>query len=210
MAEYTLYCFAESGNAYKVALMLELCDLDWEPRFVDFFNGEVRREAYKAVNEMAEVPVLLHDGTQLTQTGVILDYLAGMTGRFGAATTSEGREILRWLFWDNHKLTSYTATYRFLINFARTGTTPVTQFFEQRMRTAFDVLGRRLQNRDWIVGANPSIADISACGYLFFTDEIGVDWQAEYPAVAGWLDRIRALEGWCHPYDLMPRDAAFG
>jgi glutathione S-transferase len=42
MAEYTLYCFAQSGNAYKAALMLALCRADWAPRFVDFFNGETR------------------------------------------------------------------------------------------------------------------------------------------------------------------------
>ncbi|MEE9589192.1 MAG: glutathione S-transferase [Hyphomicrobiaceae bacterium] len=206
MSEYTLYCFAQSGNAYKAALMLELCKLDWQAKFVDFFNGEARSPDYRAINEMGEVPVLLHGDARLTQTGVILDYLAGMTGRFGAKTPEEGREILRWLFWDNHKLTSYTATYRFLINFAQTGTTPVTQFLEQRMRTAFKVLDERLEDRDWIVGANASIADISACGYLFWPDEFGVDWR-DYPGIGAWLERIKAIDGWRAPYDLMPGHA---
>ena len=57
MAEYQLYCMGESGNAYKVALMLELCGLDWEPKWVDFFNGETRSETYRSeINEMGEVP----------------------------------------------------------------------------------------------------------------------------------------------------------
>jgi glutathione S-transferase len=42
MAEFELYCFAQSGNAYRVALMLELIGADWTPRFVDFFRGETR------------------------------------------------------------------------------------------------------------------------------------------------------------------------
>ena len=42
MADYELYCFGESGNAYKVALMLQAAELNWKPRFVDFFNGETR------------------------------------------------------------------------------------------------------------------------------------------------------------------------
>ena len=60
MADYTLYCFAQSGNAYKPALALELAGADWAPRFVDYFNGEARTPEYRAINEMGEVPVLLH------------------------------------------------------------------------------------------------------------------------------------------------------
>ena len=53
MAEYRLYCFAQSGNAYKAALMLNLCDADWEPRFVDFFaKGEQRTPEFRQINEM--------------------------------------------------------------------------------------------------------------------------------------------------------------
>ena len=59
--DFTLYCFAQSGNAFKVALMLNLCGAKWEPRFVDFFNGETRTPEYRAsINEMGEVPVLEH------------------------------------------------------------------------------------------------------------------------------------------------------
>ena len=114
MAEYRLYCFAQSGNAYKAALMLNLCGADWEPRFVDFFSGhEQRTPEFRQINEMGEVPVLEHEGRTLTQSGVILDYLAERFGEFGSTDVDEQREILRWLLWDNHKLTSYIATLRF-------------------------------------------------------------------------------------------------
>src|SRR5690349_24338784 len=111
-AEYTLYCFAQSGNAYKAALTLELANADWSPRFVDYFNGETRTPEYRAINVMGEVPVLLHRGCTLSQSGVILGYLAETLGRFGAKDEMQRREILRWLLSDNHKLTRYTATYR--------------------------------------------------------------------------------------------------
>ena len=62
MAEYTLYGFAQSGNAYKPALALELAGADWAPRFVDYFDGETRTPAYRAINVMGEVPVLEHRG----------------------------------------------------------------------------------------------------------------------------------------------------
>ena len=60
MAEYELHCFAQSGNAYKPALMLALTGADWEPVFVDFFNGGTRTPEYPALNEMGEVPLLIH------------------------------------------------------------------------------------------------------------------------------------------------------
>src|SRR5258707_9512222 len=117
MAEYLLYGFAQSGNSYKAALMLNLCGADWTARFVDFFNGETRSPAYRAINVMGEVPVLEHGALRLTQSGVILDYLAEKVGQLGPSDGDERREILRWLLYDNHKLTSYTATYRFMRTF---------------------------------------------------------------------------------------------
>src|SRR4029079_6166296 len=114
MAEFNLYCFAQSGNAYKAALMLQLTGADWTPRFVDFFGGETRTPAYRAINVMGEVPVLEHAGERMSQSGVILDYLATVLGKFGARDEAERRDVLRWILFDNHKLTSYTATYRFM------------------------------------------------------------------------------------------------
>ena len=153
MADYTLYCFAQSGNAYKAALMLNLCGADWQPRLVDYFNGEQRTPAYRALNEMGEVPVLEHAGRRLSQTGVILDYLAQTFGKYGWADEDERREILRWLLWDNHKLTSYTATLRFLVTYMKTGETPVTEFLRGRSNGALAVLNDHLDGRDFVLGA---------------------------------------------------------
>src|SRR5688572_259093 len=128
MSEFTLYCFAQSGNTYKAALMLNLCGADWAPRFVDYFQGETRTPEYRALTVMGEVPVVEHDGRRLTQSGVILDYLAQRFGRFGWSGDDQRREVLRWLLFDNHKLTSYVATLRFMLQFAKTGDTPVTDW----------------------------------------------------------------------------------
>src|ERR1700675_2326180 len=56
--EFLLYCFAQSGNAYKCALALQLAGADWAPRFVDYFGGETRARAYRDMNVMGEAPVL--------------------------------------------------------------------------------------------------------------------------------------------------------
>jgi len=204
MAEYTLYCFAQSGNSFKPALMLSACGADWEPRFVDFFNGETRSEEYRReVNIMGEAPVLVHGDKKLSQSGSILFYLVDRFGKFGPKSKEEERDILRWILFDNHKLTSYTGTYRFLRTFMKTGDTPVTEFLGGRMHGALSVLNQHLDGRDFVAADRATIADISICGYLFFDDEIGLDW-AQYPNIPGWLERIKALPGWKPPYDMMP------
>lgn len=203
MAEYQLYCFAQSGNAYKPALTLNLCGADWTPQFVDFFNGETRTAAFRAINPMGEVPVLDHGGKILTQSGIMLDYLAEKFGKFGPADDDERREIWRWILFDNHKLTSYIGTYRFMLRFAKTGETPVTDFLKGRLISALKVLNGHLEQHIFVAADRPTIADLSLCGYLFFSDEFGVSWD-DYPAIGSWLERIEALPGWVHPYELMP------
>ena len=66
-----LWCFGESGNAYKAALTMELAGFPWEPVKVDFFNGEARSPAFRALNPMGEVPVLRDGDLTLTQSAVI-------------------------------------------------------------------------------------------------------------------------------------------
>ena len=104
MERYQLYCFGESGNAYKAALMLALSQCDWTPEFVDFFNGAAREPAFRAINPMGEVPVLRHGETILTQSGVIQDYIIEQTRKFAPKTHNDRREILRWVLWDHQKL----------------------------------------------------------------------------------------------------------
>jgi glutathione S-transferase len=203
MAEYTLHCFAQSGNAYKAALMLELAGADWAPRFVDYFHGETRGEAYRGLNVMGEVPVLEHRGRTLSQSGVILDYLAATLDRHGPRDDDERREVLRWLLWDNHKLTSYTATYRFMRTFVDKPDAGAMAEFGKRAESAWKVLDAHLADHPFVACGRLTIADLSCCGYLFFDDEIGVDW-GRFPGIHRWLGVLRALPRWRHPYDLMP------
>lgn len=203
MTKIQLTCFAQSGNAYKAALMLNLCGADWDAKFVDFFNGESKTPEYLELNEMGEVPVLIDGEKSLSQSGVILKYLSKKFNKFGAKTEDEELEILRWLLWDNHKLTGYVAALRYLLQFAKTGETDVTQFLRARIKPCLKILNNHLENNAFAIGDEPTIADISMCGYLFWPDEFGVSW-ADYPAIASWLDRIKALDGWVHPYELMP------
>jgi glutathione S-transferase len=206
--QYKLHCFGESGNAYKVALYLETNGLTWEPVFVDFFNGETKGEAYRRdVNSMGEAPVLVCGDHKYTQSGAILTYLADMHKKYGGKSPEECNEILRWMLFDNHKLTGSISTLRFMVSIKKTGENAVTEWLRGRAMGALEVLDTQLGAHPFVAGPRMTIADFSACGYLFYGDEIPLD-MAKYVNVKSWLDRMRELPRWKHPYDLMPRAAA--
>ena len=202
-----LHCFGESGHSYKAALALNLHSLAWEPVFIDFFKGETRGEAFRSeTNEMGESPVLVDGDTRLTQSGVIQSYLSEKTGKFGGKDADEAREVLRWILWDNHKLSSMAGVTRFLMNYLPEDkrNADVIGFLQGRVAGAYAILDKHLEGRDWIVGMGPTNADLTCCGYLYYPEEFGFDRKA-HPNIDRWLDNIAALPGWAHPYDLMPR-----
>jgi glutathione S-transferase len=205
MSDYRLHCVAESGNCYKVALMLELCGLDWEPVFVDYFNGATRAADYRErLNEFGEVPALEVNGKLLTQSGAILTWLAQQTGKFGGSNDDERLEILRWMLFDNHKFTSYYATLRFLVGISNGGDPAVIQFLTTRATGAFRIVDQHLAQLPFLLGDAPTIADFSLVGYQYYDEATGID-RNEFPNLLAWTRRIAALPGWKHPYDLMPR-----
>ncbi|MFO1106136.1 MAG: glutathione S-transferase [Amaricoccus sp.] len=206
MSDYQLTCFAQSGNAYKCALMLQLNAADWEADFVDFFNGATRTPDYRALNEMGEVPVLTHGAVRLSQSGVILDYLAEAFGTFGPASDEERREILRWTLWDNHKLTGTIASLRFMMKFLphEKRDPGVIDWLRRRAKGALELLDHRLFAHEWVaVPGRATTADLSCAGYLFYDHEFGFELDA-FPNIERWRKAIAALPGWRHPYDLMP------
>ena len=208
MAEYQLYCFAQSGNAYRAALMLNLIRADWEPVFVDFFGKAVQRtpEWRADVNEMGEAPVLVEGDRKLTQSGVILTYLAEKTGLYHTKTEEDRLEALRWLLFDNQKVNGFLGPYRFLRwIITPPGDPKVLEFLKGRIDNNMGIVEKHLAKMPWLVADYPTIADISMCGYMYYpAEEMGFDIPATYPNIGKWLDRIKELPGWKHPYDLMP------
>jgi glutathione S-transferase len=206
MPSYRLHYFPESGNSYKLALMLTLCGQSFEPVWTDFAGGVTRTAEWrKTVNAMGEIPVLEEDGVRLTQTAPILLKLAGQYGRFGGESAEEKFEVLRWLFWDNHKLSGYMATYRFLRTFTPSPDQNVLKFLRKRLDDFLGILERHVQQSDFAAGAKPTIADISMIAYLHYpAEETGYDLKTSHPAIDRWLQRVAALPGWRSAYDLLP------
>jgi glutathione S-transferase len=205
MPTYRLHYFPESGNSYKLALTLTLCGETFEPVWTDFGGGVTRTAEWRAtVNPMGEIPVLEEDGVRFTQTAPILLRLATSHDRFHGRDEAERFEILRWLFWDNQKLSSFMATYRYMRAFTPAPDPHVLAYLQRRLDDFLGIVAQHVADRAFIVGDRPTVADLSMCGYLVFPpDESGYDLAARYPAVHAWLQRIAEIPGWRPPYELM-------
>ena len=141
---------------------------------------------------------------KLSQSGVIQQYVSDKSGKF-AGEGAEKYEVLRWVLWDNHKLSSMAGMTRFLINFLpeQHRNPDVIAFSQGRLKAAYTVLDAHLKDRDWIVGNGVTNADLSCCGYLYYPEPFGFD-RTDWPHIDAWLTRLSEQPGWKHPYDLMP------
>ncbi len=185
--------------------MLEALQQPWQPVFVDYLGGATRATEWRsAVNAMGEVPVLDDGAQRLTQSGVILSHLATKHCAFGGESEEERLEILRWLLFDNHKFTSCFASYRYLKSFAPgTPDIAVMQWLKCRIDSAFEIVNRHLRERSFLVGASPTIADISLCGYLYYPEEeSGCQVAQRFPHIASWLARLTDVPGWAPPHEI--------
>ena len=198
-----LYCHHESGHCYKVALALTLMNVPFEQRSVDLNRlRELRSQDFREASLFGEVPVLVFDdGLAVCQSNAILDTLARRYGRLDGRDEAEKVRVREWLSWEGNRMAMSLPHLRFSRRF--TPIAPAVEaWFAERMKVDLDMLQSHLYTTDFLIPSGATIADISICGYMFWADQARVDLDA-WPAVAGWLARIRALPGWRAPYDLL-------
>ena len=199
-----LYCNRESGHSYKVALALTLMDVPFEQRGVDLNLARDQRSAdFRAASLFGEVPTLVFDdGLAVCQSNAILDTLARRYGRLDGRTEIDKVRVREWLAWEANRLAMSFPHLRYSKMFTRADAV-LEAWWTSRMHADFDRIDLALRDRSFLLGDEPTIADVSCCGYLFWTDQVGVD-LAPWPSLQTWLARIRALPRWRAPYDLLP------
>jgi glutathione S-transferase len=151
MPTFRLHYFPESGNSYKLAMMLTLAGQTFEPVWTDFGGGVTRTPEWRrTVNVMGEIPVLETNGVGHTQTAPILLRLAQQYGVLDGRDEAEQAEILRWLFWDNHKLSGYMATYRYYRAFTPSPDPGMLAFFRRRLDDFLGILEGHLGKQPFV------------------------------------------------------------
>ncbi|HEY0233267.1 MAG TPA: glutathione S-transferase family protein [Dokdonella sp.] len=198
-----LYTNRESGHSYKVALALTLMGLPYEQRTVDLNLARERRsEDFRRASLFGEVPTLIdEDGLGVCQSNAILDHLARRYGKLDGSTPAARTRVREWLSWEANRLAMSFPHLRYSRCFTPAGAV-LEDYWIARMQADFDRLDLALRGQAFLLGEAPTIADISCCGYLYWTDQAGVD-LAPWPAIGAWLARISSLPGWSAPYDLL-------
>ena len=112
---------------------------------------------------------------KISQSGAILDYLHGKTGHYFGRNEEERVEILRWVLWDNSRLSGSLGPTRFLMNFISEDKRPfeVIDYLQKRNNAALAVLENHLADQKWIAADQLSAADLSCCSYLFYPEDFG-------------------------------------
>ncbi len=195
---HTLYDYLPSGNGYKVRLLLTLLGIPYRLVQKDIIKGETRTPEFLALNPNGRIPlILLEDGRRLFESGAIIHYFADGT-RFLPADRFARAEILQWMFFEQYSHEPYVAVARFLLIHPeavppeRLAELPAKQ---QGGYAALAVMERHLEGRRYFVGDAITIADIALYAYTHVAGEGGFE-LARFPAIRGWLDRIRAEPGY--------------
>ncbi|MCG7393958.1 glutathione S-transferase family protein [Microvirga sp. ACRRW] len=202
MPSLVLYGNRESGHSYKVRLALTLLELEHEYRPIDLtIERNNRPPDFREVSRFGEVPVLVTNGEALVQSNAILMHLARTTGQLRGECDPD--RTMEWMFWEANRITFSISNLRFARRFTRNTPPDVIAWLEARARADLDRLDEEFRGKDtFLLGSTISIADIACCSYLFWPEQAGLDYS-QWPHVTAWLNRIRAVPGWTHPYVLM-------
>lgn len=210
-----LYCHPDSGFSYKVALTLALLGIHFEQRHVAIWKPRHERSReFQSVSAHGEVPVLLIDGHVLCQSNAILEYLARRERRLDGLDEATQLRVREWLSWEANRISLNISHARFGRRWGAYHP-EVLAWYDRRSREDLDRMELQLAAAPFLVGNDPTIADVACCGYLFFTGEgidggaAGIAWAdaagmdlTRWPRVHDWLGRIAELPGFQAPQQL--------
>ena len=194
-----------SAPSCKVGLALAMMGLPFEYRHIDLSAGASRTPDYLAKNRWGQVPVLEHAGMAIAQSNVILQYLADTFGKFAGRTPQDRMRIAEWLMWDQDLMHSGVGWLRGFARFFPQHE-EVVKFARARGERALGVLDRQLGASKFLVGGQPTVADIAVFTWVALADEGGWD-LSRWPNVQAWAERMLALPGAAHPYAVMPKES---
>jgi len=194
-AMYRLYDYWESGNGYKIRLLLAQLGIAYERVELDILRGETRTPQFLAKNPNGRIPLLeLPDGRLLAESNAIQWYLAEGTSLL-PDDPFERAQVLQWMFFEQYSHEPYIAVLRFW-TFSGQLDRHAAEVPSRRERgeQALDVMESHLARRPFFVADRYSIADIALYAYTHVADEGGFD-LAPRPNVRAWLERVRGQPG---------------
>ena len=184
-------------NGHKVHVMLEECGLPYRAIPVNIGTGEQFAPDFLAISPNNKVPAITDpdgpDGQPISlfESGAILLYLAGKTGRFLPSGTRQRYEVLQWLMFQMGGLGPMLGQAHHFRIYAPEKLPYAVERYTNEAKRLYGVLDRRLAKSRYIGGAEYSIADIAVFPWLRSWKNQGIDW-VDYPQLKGWFDEVAA------------------
>jgi glutathione S-transferase len=185
-----------SGNCYKVKLTLEQLAIPHEWHHVNILEGETKRPDFLRLNPNGKIPILLlDDGTALSESNAIIDYLAEGTDLYPTDRLARAR-VLQWQFFEQYSHEPYIAVARYINRYLGLPESRRPEYESKQTGgiKALQVMEEQLKKTPFLIGNDYSVADISLYAYTHVADEGGFDLLA-FPAVVAWLSRVKAQPG---------------
>ena len=194
----TLYGDLDSGNVYKVRLLLARLGVAYRRVDTTQNRGETATAEFRAINPIGKIPtVVFVDGRVLSESGAILFYFA-QTSPCWPNGDWERAQVMRWMFFEQYSHEPYIAVNRhWRLHLPAAEQAALAERFvanHARGVQALNVMERQLGASDWLVAGRCTIADIALYAYTHTADEGGFD-LAPYAGIRRWLDRMAAEPG---------------
>lgn len=182
----------ESGNAYKVRLILSLLDIDFKTIQYDVVKGETRTADYLSnINKNGRIPVLqFEDGRCLAESNAILFYMAQDTKYFPTDKWEQAK-VMEWLFFEQYSHEPFVAVAKFILTMLPEDTSRRAEIptLHEKGYAALQIMEDRLSENGYLVGGNITIADIALYAYTHKAHMGDFD-MSRFPAINNWCERI--------------------
>lgn len=194
---HTLYSMQNSGNCYKLRLVMAQLGIPFEIHDVDILKGESRTPEFLALNPNGKVPALrLETGQLLSESNAILFFLAEDTplmpeGKFCRA------EVLQWMFFEQYSHEPYIAVARFWLKLMKGGRELKRDMLDDWWERGYEALGvmeRHLETHDFFAASQYTIADIALYAYTHVAGDGEFD-LSDFPGINAWMTRVQNQSG---------------
>ena len=205
MSKLTLYGIWLSGPTYKAGLALSMMGQPFAYKHVDLRAGAHKQADYLAINRFGQVPALVDGDLKLCQSGSILLYLAEKFGKMGGKTSEEKARVREWLFWESTACAQRLppARHQARLHEGRDNVLPLHNLANDALK----VLDASLAKSTFLVGSEPTVADVAVYGDVAYAEEGAID-LAPYANVKAWMGRFEKLPGFKKYEDALPKQDA--
>ena len=189
-----VYGDMQSGNCYKIKLLMQFLNIEHEWNHIDILAGETKSDEFISKNSNSQIPVLeLDENEYLSESNAILNYLSEGSP-FLPESGLPRAKVLQWQFFEQYSHEPNIAVARYINKYLGLPPEKVSEYESKQSGgyKALTVMEQQLSDTQFLVGDTPTIADVSLYAYTHVANEGGFNLNT-FPKINEWIKRIEAL-----------------